>query len=295
MKILVTGSEGFLGKILSKKLLLEGHEIIPYDISLGKDILDFKQLYEDMSNCDVCIHLAAIADLYIAEVNPELTLKINVKATEKLIQFANELDVRILFSSTVCAYGNNGEDICTESSPLAPTEIYAKSKVEAEKMFYNDLEKHSILRLATFYGPNMRESLAVSVFINSILNGKEIRIHGNGLQTRCYTHVEDICSGIITVLNSKTNGIFNISTEEETSVNELVNLISKITGNEIKTTYVNDRFGQIVRSKIGSEKLRKLGWKPKFNLELGLLECVLFTSRNKNINDRIIDTNSIEV
>nr|ADD93008.1 hypothetical protein [uncultured archaeon MedDCM-OCT-S04-C163] len=135
MKILVTGSEGFLGKILSKKLLLEGHEIIPYDISLGKDILDFKQLYEDMSNCDVCIHLAAIADLYIAEVNPELTLKINVKATEKLIQFANELDVRILFSSTVCAYGNNGEDISTESSPLAPTEIYAKSKVEAEKCF----------------------------------------------------------------------------------------------------------------------------------------------------------------
>ena len=73
MKILVTGSEGFLGKILTKKLLLEGHEIVPYDISLGKDILDFKQLYKDMSNCDVCIHLAAIADLYIAEANPELT------------------------------------------------------------------------------------------------------------------------------------------------------------------------------------------------------------------------------
>lgn len=295
MKILVTGSEGFLGKILSKKLLLEGHEIIPYDISLGKDILDFKQLYEDMSNCDVCIHLAAIADLYIAEANPELTLKINVKATEKLIQFANELDVRILFSSTVCAYGNNGEDISTESSPLAPTEIYAKSKVEAEKMFYNDLDKHSILRLATFYGPNMRESLAVSVFINSILNGKEIRIHGNGLQTRCYTHVEDICSGIITVLNSETNGIFNISTEEETSVIELIELICKISNREAKKILVPDRFGQIVRSKISSEKLQKLGWKPKYNLELGLLECILFASRNKNVNEKIIDKNSIEV
>ena len=294
MKILVTGSEGFLGKILTNKLLSQGHEIIPYDISLGKDILDFKQLYADMSKCDACIHLAAIADLYIAEANPELTLEINVKATEKLIQFANELDVRILFSSTVCAYGNNGEDISTESSQLAPTEIYAKSKVEAEKLFYDDLENHSILRLATFYGPNMRESLAVSVFINSILNGKQIRIHGNGLQTRCYTHVEDICSGIITVLNSKANGIFNISTEQETSVIELVNLISKITGNEIKTTYVNDRFGQIVRSKIASEKLRKLGWNPKYNLELGLLECILFASRNNNVNDKIIDTNSIE-
>lgn len=295
MRILVTGSEGFLGKILTNKLLLQGHEIIPYDISLGKDILDFKQLYEDMSNCDVCIHLAAIADLYIAEANPELTLDINVKATEKLIQFANELDVRILFSSTVCAYGNNGEGISTESSQLAPTEVYAKSKVEAEKMFYNDLEKHCILRLATFYGPNMRESLAVSVFINSILSGKEIKIHGNGLQTRCYTHVEDICSGIITVLNSKANGIFNISTEEETSVIELIELICKISNREAKKILVPDRFGQIVRSKISSEKLQKLGWKPKYNIELGLLECILFASRNKNVNEKIIDKNSIEV
>ena len=295
MKILVTGSEGFLGKILTKKLLLEGHEIIPYDISLGKDILDFKQLYEDMSNCDVCIHLAAIADLYIAEANPELTSEINVKATEKMIQFANELDVRILFSSTVCAYGNNGEDISTESSQLAPTEVYAKSKVEAEKMFYNELEKHCILRLATFYGPNMRESLAVSIFINSILNDKEIKIHGNGLQTRCYTHVEDICSGIITVLNSKANGIFNISTEEETSVIELIELICKISNREAKKIFVPDRFGQIVRSKISSEKLQKLGWKPKYNLESGLFECILLASRNKNVNEKIIDKNSIEV
>lgn len=295
MKILVTGSEGFLGKILTKKLLLEGHEIVPYDISLGKDILDFKQLYKDMSNCDVCIHLAAIADLYIAEANPELTSEINVKATEKMIQFANELDVRILFSSTVCAYGNNGEDISTESSQLAPTEVYAKSKVEAEKMFYNELEKHCILRLATFYGPNMRESLAVSIFINSILNDKEIKIHGNGLQTRCYTHVEDICSGIITVLNSKANGIFNISTEEETSVIELIELICKISNREAKKIFVPDRFGQIVRSKISSEKLQKLGWKPKYNLELGLFECILLASRNKNVNEKIIDKNSIEV
>ncbi len=294
MKILITGSEGFLGKILSKKLLLEKHEIIPYDITLGKDILDFNQLYEDMSKCDVCIHLAAIADLYIAEVNPELTLEINVKATEKLIQFANELDVRILFSSTVCAYGNNGEDISTENSPLVPTEIYAKSKVEAEKLFYDDLEKHSILRLATFYGPDMRDSLAISVFINAILNGKDITIHGNGLQTRCYTHVEDICSGIITVLNSKTNGIFNISTEEEISVIDLIELIREIIGKEAKKKFVDDRFGQIIHSKIASKKLRTLGWKPDYNLKFGLKQCISLASKNKNFDNKIIDTHFLK-
>jgi len=295
MRILITGSEGFLGKVLSKKLRTEGHEIIPFDLSIGKDILDFKQLYENMANCDVCIHLAAISDLYIAEDNPELTMDINVKATKKLIQFANELKVRILFASTVCAYGNNGEDISFESSPLAPTEIYARSKVEAEKLFNGYLEKHSILRLATFYGPNMRESLAVSIFINAVVNGKEIRIHGNGLQTRCYTHVEDISSGIIAVLNTKSNGIFNISTEEETSVIELIKLISNITGKEAKTTFVDDRFGQISRSKIASEKLRLLGWKPTYSLKLGLMECILFASNTNNLKFDIFYPRMIEI
>jgi UDP-glucose 4-epimerase len=281
MRILITGSEGFLGKVLCNKLQNEGHEIIRYDISIGKDILDFKQLYDDMSKCDVCIHLAAIADLYVAEVNPELTMNINVKSTEKLIQFANELEVRILFASTVCAYGNNGEDVSSENSPLAPTEVYAKSKVEAEKLFMGHLERHSILRLATFYGPNMRSSLAVSIFIDAVVNDEEIRIHGNGLQTRCYTYVTDISSGIITVLNSKTNGIFNISSDEETSVLGLIEMISNIIGKEAKIKFVDDRFGQITRSKIASEKLRELGWKPNYNLKSGLLKCILFISNLK--------------
>jgi len=288
MRILITGSEGFLGKVLCEELQNESHEIIRYDLSLGKNILDFKQLYDDLSKCDACIHLAAIADLYVAEDNPALTMEINVKATKKLIQFANELDVRILFASTVCAYGNNGEEISSENSPLAPTEVYAKSKVEAEKLFQGHVGKHSILRLATFYGPNMRTSLAVSVFINAITNNEEINIHGNGLQTRCYTHVEDISSGIIAVLNSETNGIFNISSDEEISVVDLIQLISNIIGKKAETKFVKDRIGQINRSRISSEKLQALGWKPNYNLKSGLLKCILLISGVGNSEADII-------
>ena len=71
MRILVTGSEGFLGKVLCRQLRNDSHEVVGYDIAIGSDILDSVQLRTAMVDCDVCIHLAAIADLYIAEHQPE--------------------------------------------------------------------------------------------------------------------------------------------------------------------------------------------------------------------------------
>ena len=274
MRILVTGSEGFLGKVLCRQLLDDAHEVIGYDIANGSDILDSVQLRAAMADCDVCIHLAAIADLYIAEHQPELARNLNIDATKSLLGIAEELDVRVLFASTVCAYGNNGVAVCVEESPLAPTEVYAESKAEAERLFYDKLDKHAILRLATFYGPNMRSSLATSIFIEALKNDEQIHIHGNGLQTRCYTHVEDIASGIITVMDSNKNGIYNISSDEEMNVIDLIELIAELMGKTADTLHIEDRFGQINKSKISSMKLKKLGWKPKYDLKTGLQTCI---------------------
>ena len=274
MRILVTGSEGFLGKVLCRQLLDDAHEVIGYDIANGNDILDVSQLRTAMTDCDVCIHVAAIADLYIAEHQPELARNLNINATKSLLEIAEELDVRVLFASTVCAYGNNGVAVCVEESPLAPTEVYAESKAEAEQLFHGKLDNHAILRLATFYGPNMRSSLATSIFIEALKNDEQIHIHGNGLQTRCYTHVEDIASGIITVMDSQQNGIYNISSDEEMNVIDLIELIAELMGKTANTLHVEDRFGQINKSKISAKKLQKLGWKPKYDLKTGLQTCI---------------------
>ena len=274
MRILVTGSEGFLGKVLCRQLRNDSHEVVGYDIAIGSDILDSVQLRTAMADCDVCIHLAAIADLYIAEHQPELARNLNINATKSLLEIAEQLDVRVLFASTVCAYGNNGVAVCVEESPLAPTEVYAESKAEAEQLFYDKLDKHAILRLATFYGPNMRTSLATSIFIEALKNDEQISIHGTGLQTRCYTHVEDIASGIIAVMDSNKNGIYNISSDEEMNVIDLIELIAGLMGKTANTVHVEDRFGQINKSKISSEKLQRLGWKPKYDLKSGLRSCL---------------------
>ena len=120
----------------------------------------------------------------------------------------------------------------------------------------------------------MRTSLATSIFINAIKNDEQIRIHGTGLQTRCYTHVDDIASGIIAVLDSGHNGIYNISSDEEINVIDLIELISKLMGKTANTVHVSDRFGQINKSKISSKKLRELGWEAKYDLKTGLLTCL---------------------
>ena len=276
MKVLVTGSEGFLGRRLCALLEAQTeHIVLRYDLQLGHDVLNAKQLDDALNGVDACIHLAAVADLYIAEENPERTQSINVEATRLVFEACNRHDVRLLFASTVCAYGNNGYEQSDENAPLAPTEVYASSKATAETLLTDQLDKHCILRLATFYGPNMRPSLATSVFLRALLNDEAIHIHGDGQQTRCYTHVDDVAQGILCILESKQNGVFNVAGEEEVSVLELIEILATITNKTPQLHFVDDRFGQIRKSKISSNKLQQLGWQPAFTLHSGLLSCVV--------------------
>lgn len=275
MRILVTGSEGFLGRRLCALLEAQTeHIVLRYDLQLGHDVLNAQQLDDALNGVDACIHLAAVADLYIAEENPKQTQSINVEATRLVLEACNQHDVRLLFASTVCAYGNNGYEQSDENAPLAPTEVYASSKATAETLLADQLDKHCILRLATFYGPNMRPSLATSVFLRALLNDEAIHIHGDGQQTRCYTHVDDVAQGILCILESKQNGVFNVAGEEEVSVLELIEILATITNKTPQIHFVDDRFGQIRRSNISSNRLRRLGWDTKYTLERGLRSCV---------------------
>ena len=275
MKVLVTGSEGFLGRRLCALLDAQTeHIVLRYDLQLGHDVLNAEQLDDALNGVDACIHLAAVADLYIAEEDPERTQSINVEATRLVLEACNRHDVRLLFASTVCAYGNNGYEQSDENAPLAPTEVYALSKATAETLLADQLNKHCILRLATFYGPDMRQSLATSVFLRALLNDEVIHIHGDGQQTRCYTHVEDVANGILCILESKQTGVFNIAGEEEVSVLKLIEVLAGIANKTPRLQFVDDRFGQIRRSNISSNRLRRLRWAPKFTLEQGLRSCV---------------------
>jgi UDP-glucose 4-epimerase len=275
MNILVTGSEGFLGVHLVGALMRLGHHVVRYDVQLGQDILNRAQLSKAMVGVDACIHLAAEADLYVAEDEPVRALQLNVTGTARVLAACNQAEARLLYASTCCAYGNNGVALSSEESPVAPTEHYAKTKLEGEQLVFRSPRPHAILRLATFYGPGMRPSLATWRFLHAVLEGEPIHIHGSGEQTRCYTHVEDVCSGIIRVLEQQDfNRIINVSDDLPVSVNQLAQLAMRVVGRRVPTVNVPDRRGQIYRSAIDNSLLESMGWSPRWTIEAGLRDCV---------------------
>lgn len=285
MKIILTGGDGFLGKCLYNKLHKNDHTIFSYDIISGFDILDTKQLekvFQDFKPNSI-IHLAACADLNIFREKPEISHKVNVIGTRNILDLCKKYNVRLLFASTCCCYGNNNVHPSDETSPIAPTEPYAKSKAESEKEILEVGLPHCCMRLATFYGPAMRAALAPAVFLDKAHKNELIKIHGSGNQTRTMTYVDDIVNGIVTIaVNDPKYTIINITTEEIVSVKEMVELAKDLTGNDVPVINVNDRPGQIYEEIIQSRRLQELGWKPLTTFKDGMKNSYDYYKNNNN-------------
>lgn len=284
MKIIITGGTGFLGKRLSRKLKENGHQIMSYDIVGGYDILNIEQMEETIKSFKpkTIIHLAACSDLNIFAKKPEISYKINVVGTKNILDLCEQYNIRLLFASTCCAYGNNNIHPTDETSITCPTEPYAKSKKESEKDILKIGLPHCCMRLATFYGPEMRAALAPAIFIDKAHKKETIEIHGSGQQTRTMTYVDDIVSGIITITESEPKyTIVNVTTEESVSVLDMIKYAKNVTGNDTKCVNIEDRNGQIYEEVIHSKRLQSLGWKWKTSFEEGMNESYKFYLMNK--------------
>jgi nucleoside-diphosphate-sugar epimerase len=232
MKILITGSSGFLGSALSTKLKsFDQYTVYHYDMLEGFDICNKNQFESVVKNMeiDVVIHLAAIADLYIFHKNPEVGHRVNIEGTHNILKICQKYGARLLFASTCCSYGNNECHPSDEDSPLAPTEPYAKSKMISEKEIIEVGLPHCSMRLATFYGPNMRLALAPATFLHNAYHGKPITIDGTGNQTRTFTYIDDIVDGIICILESEPKyTVVNVTGTEEVSVLDIVESVKEL-------------------------------------------------------------------
>ena len=198
-----------------------------------------------------------------------------------ILTLCEQYNVRLLFASTCCAYGNNDTHPTDETSPTCPTEPYAKSKKESEIDILKIGLPHCCMRLATFYGPEMRAALAPAVFIDKAHRKETIEIHGSGNQTRTMTYVDDIVNGIITIAESEPKfTIVNVTTEESVSVLDMIKYAKNVTGNDVKCVNIEDRNGQIYKEVIHSRRLQSLGWKWKTSFEEGMRESYDFYLSN---------------
>jgi len=169
-KVLVTGNEGYIGRILTEKLIRLGYEVVGVDIGIFKDAQfiskntrpnvqiykDIRELVaDDLKNIDALIHLAGLSNDPVGSLNPKLTYEINYKASVRLAKIAKYAGIkRFLFSSSCSSYGFSGKGLVNEKSELNPQSAYADSKVRAEKAIFK-LADHNFspifLRNATVF------------------------------------------------------------------------------------------------------------------------------------------------
>ena len=281
--IMITGGNGFLGKILKNKL--KKYNIYDYDILESFDICNLVQLndFVEKNNIKTIIHLAAVADLNKFQDDCDLGHKINVEGTKNIIKVCEKFNIRLLFASTCCCYGNNNCHPSNEESPLNPVEPYAKSKMISEEDLKRSKIDYVIMRLATFYGPGSREALAIYKFIDKIYNEEKIEIHGTGEQTRTYTHAEDIAGCIITILENKTKyNVINCTNTESISVLRVIKDIETILDKKSELEFVSDRKGQIFKEEIENNRVLELGYQFKYNWENGLKNMTEWYLQTKN-------------
>lgn len=173
-------------------------------------------------------------------------------------------------------YGNNEQALSNEQSSILPTEICTETKLQSEKIIHASGCNYHILRLATFYGKGIRQSLAIHRFIANHLACKPLKIHGDGTQTCAYTHVQDIVEAICMVIKwHDVPSCLNVAHPESHLVNDMIAMIETITNKQSMPQYVADRHRQIYHSLIDSTAMRGLGWHPKWTLAQGLENYIM--------------------
>ena len=245
MKVLVTGVAGYIGSVLTHKLLNKGFEVIGIDNLLyggesllsiynhpnfkfyKKDIRNIETIVSLLNEIDAVIHLAAIVGDPACAKQPQLAISTNLDGSINLLKAANNsYSVKnFIFASTCSNYGKmEGNSYVTEESPLKPVSLYAELKVKFEEIML-DGEYHknfcpTALRFATAYGisPRMRFDLTVNEFTKDAALGRELTIFGEQFW-RPYCNVEDIANACILVLESEPDkvykNVFNVGDTRE--------------------------------------------------------------------------------
>lgn len=278
INILVTGGNGFVGKRFIDELKKNGYCVYNFDLSAGKNILDYMQVYNtiDLYQIDIVWHFAAVSDLNIMRDKSLDSLNVNVMGTSILCKICAEKKIKLNYISTCCVYGNQNIHPSNEIQLPNPSEIYAASKLAGENIIlgYNrsyDL-KYNILRVPTMYGPGMRSALGVYVFIDQAIKGLPITIHGDGKQTRTLTYVDDVIEALVLVQKKEIeNQTINISTKEIISANYMAKKIKVLTGSKSKIIHIQQRKGQTLRENIDITIANHiLGWNAKTSFDKGL-------------------------
>ena len=259
MKVLLTGHKGYIGSVGGAMLREAGHEVVGLDTGLfeGCDFGDAakplpevrKDIRElglaDLRGFDGVIHLAALSNDPLGNLNGNLTYDINHHASVKLAELAKQAGVkRYVFASSCSTYGAAGDDFLDETASLNPVTAYGESKVFVErdvKKLADDSFTPVFMRNATAYGasPRLRLDVVLNDFVAAAVTTGRIFIKSDGTPWRPIVHIRDIMGAAITALTAPKekvhNEVFNVGSKAENyRISELADIVKDVTGAKIE-------------------------------------------------------------
>ena len=298
MKILITGGAGYLGSVITGKMLNAGHEVVVLDklIFNQTSLLvytsnpNFKFIHGDVRNetllqklcneVDVVIPLAAIVGFPACDAEPELAKEINFKQIFNIVKFTKGKNVKILYPNTNSGYGIGvGQTECTEESPLNPISIYGTTKCSAENFLKSNTDS-IIFRLATVFGvsPRMRTDLLVNDFTYKAITDKYIVVFEKNFK-RNFIHIQDVANVFLFMLENydKYKGeVFNVGlSNANLSKQELLEKIQSHVKN-FAVSY-NDYYEDPDKRDyiVSNTKVESTGWSPKWGIDMGISELIM--------------------
>jgi len=279
-KILVTGSEGLIGNLLCNKLK-ENYKIIHFDLKLGDNILNKKDLERCVKKCDAVIHLAAESRVVNAYKNPLKAIKYNIIGTANLLESIRLFNPKIfcIYASSREVYGETNT-VRKEQDLLKPINVYGVTKLSGELLMksYEDnygVESY-IVRFSNVYGGlNDHKDRVVPQFLYKAAKNKDITLYG-GTQVFDFVHLDDATAGVVNLIKKITNQKpkhkqYHFVTGKGTSLKQLAKIIIKLTKSTSKIKYSSSR-PYDVNFFVGDPKLalKDLNWRAKIDFENGI-------------------------
>ena len=308
--ILITGGAGFIGSSLANKLIPNNKVMVIDDLSMGSfsnldnsinltkiegSVTD-KSLLENIlgeNDFDYIFHLAAVASVADSVARPYETHQVNFDSTMTILEILrrNKKSLkRLIVSPSASVYGDEPTLPKQEESVIRPLTPYAVDKFASEKMamVYNNLYKIpvSATRFFNVYGPNQNPSSPYSGFISILVDRLKRRapltIFGDGEQARDFVYIDDVLQALILIATSdKSLGeVYNVGTGTKTTLNDLILLAQRNLNKKLDVEYVEPREGDIKLSISSIQKLKKIGYSPKYNLESGMKKYLDYEFHN---------------
>lgn len=282
MKVIVTGSSGFLGQHICHELEQHDYEVIGLDLQISRwhdlrfpEIVDSR--FEEHSDADICIHLAAKVGRLFGEDDPMETITDNVGITALVAQACGHHGIRLAYASTSEVYGDNGEAECDEyDGPFTlPHNVYGISKFFGEDICRHYApEQLTIFRFSMPYGPGLpagRGRAAIINMLHQALHGKKIPVHEGAERSWCY--VTDTVRAVRMILENESSGIFNVGRDDAAvSMLHVAKLACELTdavGSHLIEVIPAPQ-NQTVVKRLSTRRARDIGWRPEIPLEEGM-------------------------